>query len=99
MKIEYIEKISILTFEKVHDLELIVKEQKTGAGIIFQASFKGTEISEAGMFLKSAYGVSTTVKVAILDYCRQLSHQKIVVNAFSEARKEINIPILIYEGE
>ena len=54
-------------------------------------SFEGTEIRKGGL-LVSSYGEGTSVIEAKKDYCKKISGQVLVINAYTDGRKEIRLP-------
>ncbi len=59
----------------------------------FTASFEHAEVKD-GPILSSAYGNGTSEAEAIADYARQISGKLLVIDATSEDRFEIEVPIL-----
>lgn len=82
-------------FADKHGLVMEVNERPPKYNLPpFYASFKGVEITD-GSFLRSAFGNGEIPEEAIADYIIELSENRIVVDAYKETRREINVPILI----
>jgi hypothetical protein len=98
MKIEYqtIEEMTISEFADKHGLKMIVKERKLpdGHSERFYAFFDCAEVKE-WIVLRSEYGNGSIPEDAILNYAREISLKKLVINAMSpDKRKEIEVPRL-----
>lgn len=87
--------ISIYDFADIIGKNLIITYY-SNQGRRFTAQFEGSEIIEKGREygLCGTYGDANTSDLAVCDYCRKISGQKIVFDAFNEKRKEFNIPEL-----
>ncbi len=62
----------------------------------YTADFEHTEIKEnqdSGI-LRSTYGNGKTPKCAMSDYAGKISNKWLVINAYSDNRKEFGIPLL-----
>ena len=68
--------------------KLQTRRQLSGKVII---DFKGAEIKD-GRMLISAYGQGKTVAQAKANYCLHLRGKRVVVDAMTKTRKEIQLP-------
>lgn len=96
MKVEIhkLEKESIGKFADRHELVIEVRERdKSFWPARYYASFKRTEIKNGAM-LTGVYGNGSTPSKAIRDYAERISRRLIVVDAMSENRREIWVPVL-----
>lgn len=100
MKIIPIKEVEITDFEIEIGRELVAKERVLSNAYLkslgkFYVNFPGGDIKE-GKMLCSKSGDGNTIDEALKNYCKQISNQTMVFNAFSDERKEIKIPKLIH---
>jgi hypothetical protein len=79
----------------MNDLTMVVCERPVhiGAPNRFYAHFKNAEVKGDGVLVGS-YGDGATEEDAIKAYAREISEKRLVINAFSADRKEIDVPRL-----
>ncbi len=94
-----IRQVEILDYEKEIGVELVVNERNSYAinnGLKrYYVSFKNSEILGFGT-LTSLSGNANTIDDALEYYCNEISNKTLVLNAYTENRKEIQIPTLIH---
>jgi hypothetical protein len=96
----------LIDFEKEHNIELLVRERTVEEQVSiskmhgnsdkcrFTCNFEGAELmSSPPGTLESAYGEGDTIGDAMCDYMHQISGRTIVFDAYSERRREIEVPI------
>ena len=97
MKIEthLAERMSIQDFADKHGLVMEVRERigSEDKRMSFYAHFKHAEIKN-GIFLTSKHGNGTTPEEAISQYAIVISDELLVIDALSDNRREIKVPIL-----
>jgi len=103
MKIEnhFVTEMTLEDFADEHGLVMEVHERGGHQSMSlsrFYAHFKSVEVSE-GSVLKSAYGNGPTPEKAIANYTPEISERRLVVDAMTEGRKEIQAPRFILDSE
>lgn len=84
----------IATFALDNGLTMVVNERRDSAPKDrFYASFKGCEVMEDG-FLVGGCGNGPTESDAIADYARTISMKRLAVDAYTDARRNIDVPRL-----
>lgn len=92
MKLNLIKTKEILDLEQEIGFELEVNERPIHSGLPkFYVSFKKGESMEGGC-LVSYSGNGNTVDEALQDYSKQISCRRMVFNAYTNERKEIQFP-------
>lgn len=93
MKIEFdkIQEMTIEEFAEKHDLTMVIKERNGYCP--FCASFKNAEIKE-GPILMSESGYGDSTDKAIREYAKKISLKNLVIDAYGQYRKEIQVPRL-----
>lgn len=104
MKITY-ERVptgTIEQFAEVHDLEMVVAEREVerdlpiGHPSRYCAKFKHADVEDEGC-LESMYGNGPSENEAIRDYAKNISLRTLVLNAYTNDRREIKVWRLIDE--
>lgn len=97
MTVERIPDATLEQFAARHDLTLEVKERRTAldSPMRFFASFKGTEV-KGDRVLTGVYGDGNTPDAAAADYAKSISLTRIVVDAMTKNRREIDVPRLTH---
>lgn len=101
MKVEWhtIPRMSLGGFAEKHDLTLEIHERPPGLNLWqYWASFVGVEVMDNGI-LSSVAGNGDTPAQAAAYYARKISGTRIAVNAYSDKRVEIDVPLLYYNNE
>jgi len=97
MKIEnnFIEEISIEEFAEKNDLVMQVFERRVPITNPnrFYACFKHCEEKGDGVLI-GTYGNGVTPDLAINEYVKMISLKTLVIDAYSDSRKEIKVPRL-----
>ncbi|MGD9697532.1 hypothetical protein [Acinetobacter sp.] len=84
------DRMTIEQFAELHDLTMEVHERYPGN---WYAHFENSDIKE-GAILKRAYGNGVNKENAIKNYADEISGTLLVLNAMSDDRKEIRVPLL-----
>lgn len=86
---------TIEEFADKHDLEMEMHERKREVGdpTRYYCRFERAELSE-GTMLRGAFGNGATEEEAIADYAKEISLGRLVINAYTRERKEIDVPRL-----
>lgn len=89
---------TIEEFANQHGLKMVVNERKkpVGSPERYYASFDRAEIKE-GVMLRSEFGNGATPEEAIMNYTSIIEMKMLVINAYRDDRKEIEVPRLINE--
>lgn len=94
MKINFIKTKEILELEKEISYELEVNERPIDSGgPQFYVCFPNGDIMYDGGLI-GKYGNGNTVDEALSDYCKRISGRRIVFDAYTPERKEIQLPRL-----
>jgi len=95
IKEELIPEISIEEFANQYNLTMVIGERTVSkdASNRYYAHFENAEIKESHL-LSFSYGNGRTKEEAIKDYSRQISLKLIVLDAYKDTRKEIQVPRL-----
>ena len=92
------EKVDLEEFANKNNLTMYVSERDMAAQVMglskYTAKFKNVEVKK-GLALEGAYGNGGTPEQAITDYCKQISGQWIVINAYGSNRQVIWTPHLV----
>lgn len=105
MRIEIPEALSIEEFSVANGLILVVHKRSPKDIQRFNvpqywAEFENVEVSTGGgKFLCSTMGQGETIAEAMRDYANRISEERLVVNARTDARREIDAPIIYVSGE
>lgn len=94
IKRKYLERSTIGKFADKHGLVMVVTE-RNNPDIVngkYFASFENAEVMESGM-LKGAYGNGQTEESAIEHYAIEISGKRLALNAYTEGRRELNVPL------
>jgi hypothetical protein len=97
---ELVERSTIDAFAEEHDLEMVITErrmdrwQRDHRLLPFMAQFRGVEVSD-GSILRGTYGQGRSEAEAIADYARQISGERVVVDAMKETRRMLLVPRLV----
>ena len=98
--INNLDRVNLEDFANEHNLTMLVSERDIAAQALglskYTAKFKGVEVKK-GLTLEGAYGNANTPEDAIKDYCKQISGQWIVVNAYGNNRMMVYAPHLMPE--
>ena len=101
MKKKLYKVMDLLEFEKENDVEVTVIERdrrmEAYTGNRYYATIENAEIGGDGI-LRSVHGNSNSVSGALKAYAREISRTTLVVDAYKETRRTINVPILTYEA-
>jgi len=83
-----------------NDLTMVVCERPVyiGAPNRYYAYFKNAEVQGTGVLI-SSYGDGATEADAIKAYAREISGKRLVIDAYSMNRKEIDVPRLVEVGQ
>lgn len=103
----FIQFVDIAKFAEEHGLEMEIRER--GPSLMsdmgmdymkrFYAKFKDSGIKE-GCMLAGVYGNGATPEQAIQNYCHKIQGRLLVIGAYSDVRREIQVPEkLIYAPE
>ena len=90
----------ITIFAAAHNLTLTISERHNEARssmMRYYAKFNNVEVS-TGNFLTSTFGNGRTAEEAIADYAKNISGQRLVVNAYNFNRYEVNAPTLTFKA-
>lgn len=87
--------IDIETFADMMNLSLEINSRPRKTDARYYAKFSCVEIMENGM-LVGTYGDGRTPNEAVAAYAKQLSGKRIAVGAYTDNRREINVPELTY---
>lgn len=102
MKIEYesVPEMSLEEFAEKHDLIMQIRERKAmlDSQMLYYASFKNAETKE-GSCLCGSSGDGNTHKEAIEDYAKQIQFKTLIINAYKDSRREVEVPRLFVKGE
>jgi len=96
IKRNFISRMPIEDFADMHGLVMEINERRNAAANRlhrYYANFQHTEVKDGG-FLCSAFGNGNTPDEAVADYAREISEKRLVLNAYTPDRKEIDAPIL-----
>lgn len=87
---------TIEEFANRHGLEMVVVERKEpiGSPIRYYARFERAEIKTNGM-LCNEFGNGENPEEAIMNYAVAIEMKTLVINAYQDDRKEIEVPRLI----
>lgn len=87
---------TIQEFADAHGLVMEVRERRKpiGDNSRYYAMFKDAEVSEPGV-LVGAHGNGASPGEAIADYADRISLKRLVIGAYGEARRELDVPRLI----
>lgn len=98
------ERSTLSDFAEKHGLIMEVHERtpkdmgiRWTADCRYYAHFKNCDIKQ-GPCLRGTYGDGATPDLAMADYAREISEQRLVINAGSEDRREILAPILMHNA-
>lgn len=86
-------------FAQKHGLVIVVTERRMDRwqrehGLCrYVAMFQGAEVASGGL-LRGEYGEGNTEEEAIRNYAEVISHERLIVGAFTDARREIDVPRL-----
>ena len=98
MKVErhYIAEMSIYKFGAINDLVMEVHERPRSEASHdrFYAHFKHAEVKE-GIALSGKFGNGRTEREAIQNYAKEISMQRLVIDAMSPERRELTVPRLV----
>lgn len=94
-KTNFIEEVDIAAFAERHDLTMCINERPPGMGVRYYARFESCEVID-GSCLVGIYGNGRTPDEAISGYAEALSHKRVAVDAYTDKRKELNVPKLSY---
>lgn len=101
MKIERhtLPRMTLREFARKYGLTLEVHERSHLDGPMrWYAHFKHAE-TKKGSILRGAYGNGATESDAISAYCKEISGQYLVVDAYQKTRQDIAVPIITEVGE
>lgn len=89
---------NILEFEIQNNLDLIVTQRPVymNPDNKYYVKFNNSEVKGMGV-LTGVTGYGNTVEDAVKDYCKRISGKTLVLDAYTNNRKEINLPDLYYE--
>jgi hypothetical protein len=88
--------ITLEEFGDLHKLTLSISETRCNNGhYIYSVRFNNCEIKN-GCILSSEYGRGETIEHAIRDYISLISNKVIVLDAYKNSRRVINVPELKY---
>lgn len=96
----YIKRQTLQEFAEEHDLTLVINERRDVAEdspMRLYAKFEDCETKD-GAILSSVYGNGSTEAAAALDYVSKISEKLLVFSAMTDKRKEIQVPVLSFEG-
>jgi hypothetical protein len=95
-------RISIEEFAERHDLVMEVGERPRWGwkddSSRWHAAFKGAEVKGDGVLI-GEYGGGPTPEGAIADYASKLPGKTLVIDAYTDRRREILVPDLIPDPE
>lgn len=98
--INNLDRINIEDFANEYNLTMLVSERDMAAQALgmlkYTAKFKGVEVKK-GLTLEGAYGNGETPEQAIKNYCKHISGQWLVVNAYGKDRMTVYAPHLMPE--
>jgi hypothetical protein len=96
MRVEAISEMTIQEFAERNGLTLVVRERRVAADspVRYHAAFEGAEVMNRGM-LEGAYGDGASPDRAIDDYAAHISLKRLAVGAFTDKRREIDVPRLL----
>ena len=86
--------VSIDEFADKHSLEMVVSERshEMPKSMRFYAHFKNCEEKTGQGMLRGTFGNGATPTQAIKAYAQEISGKTLVVDAFTEKRREILVP-------
>lgn len=91
----FLSRMSIEEFAETHDLVMEIHERTDKDGLDrYYAHFEDAEVSDSN-FLIGAYGNGKTPEEAVVNYAEEISGKMIVVDAMSDKRRNIIVPILV----
>ena len=94
-------RMTINEFADRHDLTMVVVERpirhRDGLKDLY-CHFKSAEVKDGGL-LRGASGNGNSEDEAISDYARQISEQLLVIDAMTQERREIFVPVLVEDDE
>lgn len=85
--------MTIAEFAELHDLTMVLREHLTG----WNASFERAEVMVPPAGLLSEYGRGATPDAAIEDYAVAISGRRLAIDAYTDKRREITVPLLRHE--
>lgn len=93
---ELVRTSTLEAFADKHGLTMKVVERpmSVGSATRFYAFFQGAEVKD-GCMLISVSGNGPTEEAAIADYGPQISERNLIVDAYSETRREIRVPRIV----
>jgi hypothetical protein len=99
MKILY-DTVPTMTIEEFADkygLTMVVKERRNTNFFSerYYAYFHGVETITGDGFLRSDFGNGATPEMAIASYAKIIDTKRIVIDAYKDTRKEIDVPRII----
>lgn len=96
IKINAIDQITIEDFADRKGFEMVVNERPKPEGdpSRYSAHFDGVEVMDRGC-LGGEYGNGATPEEAIQDYAKRISLKRIAHGAYTENRREFDVPRLI----
>lgn len=94
-KLEAIPTPTVEEFARDQGLLMVVRErpQPVGSPMRFYACFDRAEVVGDGVLI-GTFGNGATAEEAIADYTREIALRTLVVDAYGEKRREINVPRL-----
>lgn len=95
-KIDSIEETTIYKFAEKHNLTMLISERRVpyNNSMRFSAHFESTEVKQ-GCGLAGVYGNGNTIREAEINYAERIELTRIVINAMTKKRREIDVPRLI----
>lgn len=95
IKKNYLARLTIEEFADQHFLTMVVQERSKKHGLPrFYASFENSEIKGDGILIGMC-GNGETEEAAIKDYGERISGETLVLDAYTDSRREIQVPVLI----
>jgi hypothetical protein len=91
-----IPQMTIEEFAEKNELEMEIHERPRPVGdpSRYYAHFRRAEVKDGGMLVGS-YGDGATPELAIENYAPQISLRRLVIDAYSEQRRELEVPRLV----
>lgn len=94
--IEKVERMTIQAFAEKHDLKMriVERERPSEERMRYYANFERAEIRSGERMLCGMHGNGPSPALAVAAYAKSLSGELLILNAMSDNRREIRVPIL-----
>ncbi len=103
MRVETIRRLTIDEFCQEFEREVVVRERSgkdfpIGSPLRFYACFEPSANCKDDGLLRGTMGNGITVNAAIADLGREFSEERIILDAYTEARREVG-PFVFVDGD